>query len=66
MAQIPVRECFLYSYVRTSELDLLTGLRADVPLTPRHNLGFVGTWEKEGKARLGIESYYTGEQRLRK
>ena len=59
----PFSATLSYSYVRTSELDL-TGRRADVPLTPRHNLGFVGTWEKEGKARLGIECYYTGEQRL--
>ncbi len=59
----PFAATLSYSYVRTSELDL-TGRRADLPLTPRHNLGFVGTWEKEGKARLGVECYYTGEQRL--
>ena len=63
MAQSPFAATFSYAYVRTSELDL-RGRRADVPLTPRHNLGFVGTWEKEGKARLGVECYYTGEQRL--
>ena len=30
----------------------------------RHSLGLVGVWEQEGKARLGIECYYTGRQRL--
>lgn len=52
-----------YSYVRASEL-APNSQRADVPLTPRHSLGIVGMWEKEGKARFGIECYYTGEQRL--
>lgn len=52
-----------YTYVRSSELDLLQG-RADVPLTPRHNFGLVGMWEKEGVSRFGIECYYTGRQRL--
>src|SRR5205823_3611297 len=52
-----------YSYVRASELDP-TGQRADAPLTPRHNLGIVGMWEKEAIARFGIECYYTDEQRL--
>jgi len=52
-----------YSYVRASQLEP-GGLRQDVPLTPRHNLGIVGMWEKEGTARVGVECYYTGEQRL--
>ncbi len=52
-----------YSYVRASEVEP-NGRRADVPLTPRHSFGAVGMWEKEGSARLGVECYYTGEQRL--
>jgi len=59
----PFATTFSYSYVRASEVDP-TGPRADVPLTPRHSLGIVGMWEKEGIARFGIECYYTGEQRL--
>jgi outer membrane receptor for ferrienterochelin and colicins len=51
-----------YTYVRASEPEP-TG-RAEVPLTPRHNLGVVGMWEKEGVSRVGLECYYTGEQRL--
>ena len=59
----PFAATFSYSYVRASELDP-GGRRQDVPLTPRHSLGIVGMWEKEGKARFGVECYYTGEQRL--
>ena len=51
-----------YTYVRASELEP-TG-RAEVPLTPRHSLGIVGMWEKEGVTRIGLECYYTGTQRL--
>jgi outer membrane receptor for ferrienterochelin and colicins len=52
-----------YTYVKATEL-APGSRREDVPLTPRQSFGFVGTWEKEGKARVGIECYYTGEQRL--
>lgn len=52
-----------YAYVRTSELEPESG-RVEVPLTPRQNFGIVGMWEKEGKSRIGLECYYTGEQRL--
>ena len=51
-----------YTYVRSRELDL--GQRADVPLTPRHSFGIVGMWEKEKAWRIGVETYYTGRQRL--
>ncbi|MEO8027108.1 MAG: TonB-dependent receptor [Bryobacteraceae bacterium] len=52
-----------YTYVRSREQET-SGMPADVPLTPRHSLGLVGVWEQEGKGRLGIECYYTGQQRL--
>ena len=52
-----------YSYVQSTEPDP-TGGRADVPLTPRHSAGITGVWEKEGVARVGLECFYTGEQRL--
>ncbi len=39
-------------------------IRQDVELTPRNTAGFVGTWERENNARIGIEAYYTGTQRL--
>jgi len=38
--------------------------RAETPLTPRHSAGLTGTWEAEGKGRIGLEAYFTGRQRL--
>jgi iron complex outermembrane receptor protein len=38
--------------------------RREVPLTPRHTLGFVGAWEDEGRGRIGVELYFTGRQSL--
>jgi len=52
-----------YSYVRSRET-AATGQRLDTPLTPRHSFGIVGMWEKEDVARVGLECYYTGWQRL--
>ena len=52
-----------YTFVHTSELEPEAG-RVAVPLTPTHNFGIVGMWEKEGTSRVGLECYYTGKQRL--
>lgn len=51
-----------YTYVRSVEHE--PAGRSEVPLTPRHSLGLVGMWEKDGVTRIGIECYYTGTQRL--
>jgi outer membrane receptor for ferrienterochelin and colicins len=51
-----------YTYVRSREHD--RGGVEDVALTPRHSAGLVGMVEKEDTGRLGLEVYYTGEQRL--
>ena len=51
-----------YTYVRSNELE--PAGRVEVPLTPRQSLGVVGMWGKEGVARVGLECYYTGRQRL--
>jgi iron complex outermembrane receptor protein len=51
-----------YTYVRSRET--VNGAADDVPLTPRHSIGVVGMWEREGAGRLGVEWYYTGRQRL--
>lgn len=51
-----------YTYVHARESD--GGVAQDVPLTPRHSVGVVGMWEREGAARVGIECYVTGRQRL--
>ena len=50
-----------YTYVQSRETE--NGQRVDVSLTPRHNLGVVGMWQNEN-SRVGVEYYYTGEQRL--
>ena len=51
-----------YTYIRSRQFE--PSGRVDTPLTPRHNFGLVGVWEKEKAGRVGIESYYTGHQRL--
>ena len=37
-------------------------LNQQKPLTPKHNIGSVLMYEKEGKWRIGYEAYYTGKQ----
>jgi outer membrane receptor for ferrienterochelin and colicins len=51
-----------YTYVNATERE--PSGRAEVPLTPRQTFGFVGMWEKQGMTRVGLECYYTGQQRL--
>jgi iron complex outermembrane receptor protein len=51
-----------YMYVRSRERDGAEHL--DVPLTPRHSVGLIGIWASEDIGRLGLEWYYTGQQRL--
>ena len=53
-----------YTLVRSTEQDPETGVRRDAPLTPRHQAGIVTMWEQEGRARAGLEVYYTGPQAL--
>jgi iron complex outermembrane receptor protein len=51
-----------YSFVRSREER--GGTRVESPLTPRHSIGLVGMWERENVGRVGIEYYFTGDQRL--
>jgi len=53
-----------HTFTNSSELDLKTGQRDLVPLTPRHTATFDLLWEREGKGRIGLEGYYIGRQRL--
>jgi iron complex outermembrane receptor protein len=53
-----------HMYVRATEPDAETGVRREVPLNPRHSAGIDFLWEIEGRARLGIEAFYTGRQQL--
>ncbi|HUQ87845.1 MAG TPA: TonB-dependent receptor, partial [Vicinamibacterales bacterium] len=51
-----------YAFVRSREQD--GSLQLESPLTPAHSVGLVGMWEKESVGRIGVEYYFTGEQRL--
>jgi iron complex outermembrane receptor protein len=53
-----------HTYIRSTEMDLDTGHRRIVPLTPKQTATFDFLWEKEGKGRIGLEGYYIGEQQL--
>ena len=51
-----------YTYVQAREQR--DGMTLDATLTPRHSAGVVAVAEWEGSGRIGVEWYYTGEQRL--
>ena len=53
-----------YAYLRATEVDVETGARRGVSLTPRHAGGVVAMFEAEDGTRFGIEGYYTGRQPL--
>jgi outer membrane receptor for ferrienterochelin and colicins len=52
-----------HAYTRATEIDVETGGRREVPLTPRHTASFNASWEA-GWGRAGFEAYYTGRQAL--
>ena len=52
-----------HAWVTATEVDG-DGTRADVPLTPRRTWGVIAAWERHGTARVGVELYRTGRQRL--
>ena len=51
-----------YLYVDSSEPGV--NGRREIALTPTHTAGMVAMWERHGEFRLGLEMYYTGEQRV--
>ncbi len=53
-----------YLYINSSEPDEFGIGRQEVALTPKHSAGMVAMWERHGEFRLGLEMYYTGEQRV--
>lgn len=53
-----------HAWTRSTELDVDTGRRRDVPLTPGHAGSINAIWEGEEWGRFGIEAYYTGRQPL--
>jgi iron complex outermembrane receptor protein/outer membrane receptor for ferrienterochelin and colicins len=52
-----------YLYIDSSEPDGAGG-RQEIALTPKHTAGLVAMWERHGEFRLGLEMYYSGEQRV--
>src|SRR2546422_254430 len=53
-----------HTFVHSTEIDREKLDRQLVPLTPKHTVGIVGTWERGEEGRIGIEAFYTGVQRL--
>lgn len=53
-----------YAFQYASELDVETGSRRGVPLTPRNTGGLVVSWEEESGDRVSVEGFYTGRQTL--
>jgi outer membrane receptor for ferrienterochelin and colicins len=53
-----------YLFIDSSEPDDVGTGRQEVALTPQHTAGMVAMWERHGEFRLGVEMYYTGEQRV--
>jgi len=53
-----------YAYVQSRELDEESGVRREVPLTPRHYAAVDVMWEAEEWGRAGLELYYVGRQSL--
>jgi iron complex outermembrane receptor protein len=53
-----------HAWTRSTELDLDTDVRREVPLTPAHTASMNAIWEGEDWGRVGIELYYIGEQPL--
>ena len=52
-----------YTYLYATQVD--RGATYELALNPRHSLGAVLFWEsEEAGAKVGLEAYYTGEQRL--
>lgn len=53
-----------YLYIDSSEPRASGPGRQEVALTPKHTAGMVAMWERHGEFRVGLEMYYTGEQRV--
>ena len=60
----PLDLILTHMYLRATEPDPETGARRDLPLNPQHSAGIDLLWEIEGRARIGVEAFYTGRQPL--
>jgi outer membrane receptor for ferrienterochelin and colicins len=53
-----------HTWVNATQADESGIAREDVPLTPSRTFSLIAAWEKHGIARVGLEVYRTGTQRL--
>lgn len=53
-----------YVYMDATEPEEGGSGQRRTPLVPRHTAGLVAVWERHGRGRIGLETYYTGEQAL--
>jgi outer membrane receptor for ferrienterochelin and colicins len=54
-----------HTWIRATQLELRGRHSSeDVPLTPKRMFSFIAAWEQHGTARVGLEVYRTGAQRL--
>jgi outer membrane receptor for ferrienterochelin and colicins len=60
----PLALTAFYSFVHAVEPDPFGAGRRRVPLTPTHAAGVILMLEDDDWGRFGVESYYTGRQRL--
>ena len=60
----PLLAIATYAFVRSRELDEESGVRREVPLTPRHYATMDLMFESEDWGRAGVELYYVGRQDL--
>jgi outer membrane receptor for ferrienterochelin and colicins len=60
----PIVAIATYAFVQSRELDEESGVRREVPLTPRHYAAVDLMFESEDWGRAGIELYYIGTQAL--
>ena len=61
----PISLTTYYAYVLATETDATSGVRRDVPLTPRHAAGFdLAFEEEETGTRVAVEAFYVGRQAL--
>ena len=60
----PVSVTATYTFVRSTEQNVVAVTRQKTPLVPAHQFGLVTMFEEEGQARAGVEVYYTGRQAL--
>ena len=61
----PVSLTAYYAFVGATEIDATSGIRRDVPLTPRQAAGFDLSYEEEETGtRIAVEAFYVGRQAL--